>query len=111
MASLATALTATKAEFSNELTSMSGIAPRDANYPTLKTLNFCKTITERGFPLMVVCLMEGYSVEANKSIKFIFKYGLHKKSYKNYIFMNLKFKRTLTFQIDNGHLVHHNLIG
>jgi len=124
MTSLATAFTATKAEFSNELTYMPGMAPRDANSPAIKrqriqvltkedtkTLNLCKTITESGVPLMVVCPMEGYTVEANKSIKFIFKYGLHKESDQNYIFMNLKFKRTLTYQIDNGRLVHHNLIG
>lgn len=36
MASLATALTATKTEFSNELTYMPGMAPRDANSPALE---------------------------------------------------------------------------
>lgn len=36
MASLATALTATKAAFSNELTYMPGMAPRSANLPALE---------------------------------------------------------------------------
>ena len=36
MASLATALTATKTEFSNELTYMPGMAPRSANCPALE---------------------------------------------------------------------------
>jgi len=36
MASLATVLTATKTEFSNELTYMPGMAPGDANSPALK---------------------------------------------------------------------------
>lgn len=36
MASLATALTATKTEFSNELTYMRGMAPRSANSPALE---------------------------------------------------------------------------
>jgi hypothetical protein len=124
MESLATALAATKTEFSNELTYMHEMPSRDANSLAIerrgiqvltkedtKTLNLCKTITERGVPLMVVFPMEGFTVEANKSIKFIYKYGLHKDRDQNYIFMNLKFKRTLTYQIDNGRLVHHNSIG
>ena len=36
MASLATALTATGAEFSNELTYIPGMAPRSANCPVLE---------------------------------------------------------------------------
>jgi len=100
---------------------MPGMAPRDANSPAIerrgiqvltkegtKTLNLCKTITERVVLLMVFCPIDGFNLEANKSI---YKYELHKKSDQNYIFMNLKFKRTLTYQVDNDHLVHHNLIG
>lgn len=85
MASLATALTATKTEFSNELTYMPGMAPRDANSPVLErggmqvlskedteTLNLCRSMMERGEcpPLMVVYdPVEGFTVEADKSIK------------------------------------------
>ncbi|CAK8570184.1 unnamed protein product [Lathyrus sativus] len=85
MASLATALTATKTEFSNELTYMPGMAPRDANSPSLEhggmqvmskedieTLNLCRSMMERGEcpPLMVVFdPVEGFTVEADKSIK------------------------------------------
>jgi [histone H3]-lysine27 N-methyltransferase len=86
MTSLATAFTATKAEFSNELTYMPGMAPRDANSPAIKrqriqvltkedtkTLNLWKTIKERGVLLMIFCPIDGFTVEANKSIKFIYK--------------------------------------
>ncbi|XP_057442743.1 histone-lysine N-methyltransferase ATXR6 [Lotus japonicus] len=85
MASLATALTATKAEFSNELSYMPGMAPRSANCADLEhggmqvmskedseTLNLCKSMTERGEwpPLMVVFdPVEGFTVEADRSIK------------------------------------------
>ncbi|AES58733.2 histone-lysine N-methyltransferase ATXR5, putative [Medicago truncatula] len=75
MASLATALTATKTEFSNELTYTAGMALGDANSPALerggmqmfskedtKALNLCRRMMERGEcpPL---------TVEADKSIK------------------------------------------
>ncbi|KAK6155562.1 hypothetical protein DH2020_009810 [Rehmannia glutinosa] len=55
MASLATALTATGAEFSNKLTYVTGMAPRSANYDA-ETLDLCKNMMERGEwpPLMVV---------------------------------------------------------
>ncbi|RDX82824.1 Histone-lysine N-methyltransferase ATXR6, partial [Mucuna pruriens] len=85
MASLATALTATKTEFSNHLTYMPGMAPRSANCPALErggmqvmskedteTLNLCKNMIERGEwpPLMVVFdPLEGFTVEADRSIK------------------------------------------
>lgn len=54
MASLATALTATRTEFSNELTYKPGMAPRSANCSALerggmqvnwKTDDFCNTIS------------------------------------------------------------------
>ncbi|KAG5062626.1 hypothetical protein JHK85_003809 [Glycine max] len=86
MASLATALTTTKTEFSNQLTYMLGMAPRSANRPALErggmqvvlskedteTLNLCKRMMERGEwpPLMVVFdPLEGFTVEADRSIK------------------------------------------
>ncbi|XP_020231981.1 histone-lysine N-methyltransferase ATXR6 [Cajanus cajan] len=85
MASLATALTATKAEFSNELTYIPGMAPRSANSPALErggmqvmskedteTLNLCRSMMERGEwpPLMVVFdPLEGFTVEADRPIK------------------------------------------
>ncbi|XP_028790840.1 histone-lysine N-methyltransferase ATXR6-like [Neltuma alba] len=85
MASLATALTATNAEFSNELTYMPGMAPRSANRPSLEnggmqvlskedadTLNLCRSMMERGEcpPLMVVFdPQEGFTVEADKWIR------------------------------------------
>ncbi|CAM8908975.1 unnamed protein product [Rhodiola kirilowii] len=85
MASLATALTATGTEFSNELTYMPGMAPRSANCPDLEregmqvmskedseTLKLCKKMLEVGEwpPLMVVFdPREGFTVEADKSIK------------------------------------------
>lgn len=49
MASLATALTATGTEFSNELTYVRGMAPRSANYAALEQggmqVKICKTMT------------------------------------------------------------------
>ncbi|XP_061364418.1 histone-lysine N-methyltransferase ATXR6 [Gastrolobium bilobum] len=85
MASLATALTATKTEFSNDLTYMLGMAPRSANRPALEhggmqvlskedteTLNLCKSMMERGEcpPLMVVFdPLEGFTVEADRFIR------------------------------------------
>ncbi|XP_019189085.1 PREDICTED: histone-lysine N-methyltransferase ATXR6-like [Ipomoea nil] len=85
MASLATALTASGAEFSNELTYMPGMAPRKANCAALEregmqvmskedaeTLNLCKKMMERGEwpPLLVVFdPKEGFTVEADRSIR------------------------------------------
>ncbi|KAK4480523.1 hypothetical protein RD792_013599 [Penstemon davidsonii] len=85
MASLATALTATGAEFSNELTYVPGMAPRSANRAVLerdgmqvmskddrKTLNLCKNMMERGEwpPLKVVFdSREGFTVEADRPIR------------------------------------------
>uniref|UniRef100_A0A7N0RED1 [histone H3]-lysine(27) N-methyltransferase n=1 Tax=Kalanchoe fedtschenkoi TaxID=63787 RepID=A0A7N0RED1_KALFE len=85
MASLATALTATRTEFSDKLTYTPGMAPRSANSPALEregmqvmsredseTLNLCKKMLEGGEwpPLMVVFdPQEGFTVEADKSIK------------------------------------------
>ncbi|KAJ4954063.1 hypothetical protein NE237_030895 [Protea cynaroides] len=85
MASLATALTATGTEFSNEITYIPGMAPRSANSPDLEkggmqvltqedtdTLNQCKTKMESGEcpPLMVVFdSKEGFTVEADRYIK------------------------------------------
>ncbi|KAF5731307.1 PHD finger family protein [Tripterygium wilfordii] len=85
MASLATALTASGADFSNELTYRPGMAPRSANHPALEkngmqalpkddldTLNLCKNMMERGEcpPLMVVFdPLEGFTVEADRFIK------------------------------------------
>ncbi|GMN44363.1 hypothetical protein TIFTF001_013558 [Ficus carica] len=85
MASLATALTATGTEFSNELTYRPGMAPRSANSAALErggmqvlskedaeTLNLCKSMMERGEwpPLMVVFdPQEGFTVEADRFIK------------------------------------------
>ncbi|XP_027362541.1 histone-lysine N-methyltransferase ATXR6-like isoform X2 [Abrus precatorius] len=85
MASLATALTATKTEFSNDLTYMPGMAPRSANSPALEhggmqvlskedteTLNLCRSMMEKGAwpPLMVVYdPLEGFTVEADRFIK------------------------------------------
>ena len=68
MTSLAIALTATEAEFSNELTDIQCMAPRSANRPTYEkegmqvlsiedteALNLCKSMMRRGEcpPLMV----------------------------------------------------------
>ncbi|KAL5567730.1 hypothetical protein UlMin_024305 [Ulmus minor] len=85
MASLATALTTTGTEFSNELTYMPGMAPRSANCAALEregmqilskedteTLNLYKNMMERGEwpPLMVVFdPKEGFTVEADRLIK------------------------------------------
>ncbi|XP_040377280.1 histone-lysine N-methyltransferase ATXR6-like [Oryza brachyantha] len=85
MASLATALTATGAVFSNELTYVPGMAPRSANRAALEsggmqllpkedveTLNLCKRMMERGEwpPLLVVYdPVEGFTVEADRFIK------------------------------------------
>ncbi|TYK05935.1 histone-lysine N-methyltransferase ATXR6 [Cucumis melo var. makuwa] len=85
MASLATALTATGTDFSNELTYVRGMAPRSANCASLEhggmqvlpkedveTLNLCRSMMERGEwpPLMVVFdPREGFTVEADRFIK------------------------------------------
>ncbi|GER34291.1 PHD finger family protein [Striga asiatica] len=85
MASLATALTATGTEFSNELTYITGMAPKSANRAALErdgmqvlskdnkeTLDLCKNMMERGEwpPLMVVFdPREGYTVEADRNIR------------------------------------------
>ncbi|XP_008775399.2 histone-lysine N-methyltransferase ATXR6 [Phoenix dactylifera] len=85
MQSLATALTATGAEFSNELTYLPGMAPRSANCSALEqggmqvlskedteTLNHCKRMMEMGEwpPLLVVYdSREGFTVEADRFIK------------------------------------------
>ncbi|KAL1813705.1 hypothetical protein ACET3Z_023770 [Daucus carota] len=85
MQSLAVALTATGADYSNELTYIPGMAPRSANCSTLEregmqvmskedteTLNLCKSMMERGEwpPLMVVFdPVEGFTVEADKTIR------------------------------------------
>ncbi|GMH08871.1 hypothetical protein Nepgr_010711 [Nepenthes gracilis] len=85
MASLATALTATGTEFSNELTYLPDMAPRSANRPDLEkggmqvlskedteTLNLCKRMMERGEwpPLLVVFdHKEGFTVQADRFIK------------------------------------------
>ncbi|KAM6555519.1 hypothetical protein CsatB_002538 [Cannabis sativa] len=85
MASLATALTATGTEFSNELTYRPGMAPRSANQPALErggmqilskedseTLNLCKTMMERGeWPPLMVAFdpQEGFTVAADRYIK------------------------------------------
>ncbi|KAJ9679992.1 hypothetical protein PVL29_021778 [Vitis rotundifolia] len=85
MASLATALTATRTEFSNELTYIPGMAPKSANRAVLEhggmqvlskedteTLNLCKSMMGRGEwpPLMVVFdPKEGFTVEADRFIK------------------------------------------
>ncbi|KAG9133981.1 hypothetical protein Leryth_004685 [Lithospermum erythrorhizon] len=85
MASLATALTATGAKYSNELTYVAGMAPRSANSPDLErdgmqvlckedvdALTMCKNMMERGEcpPLMVVLdPVEGFTVEADRSIR------------------------------------------
>ncbi|KAG6537012.1 hypothetical protein ZIOFF_002090 [Zingiber officinale] len=85
MASLATALTATGAVFSNELTYRLGMAPRSANFACsekggmqvlskedTETLNLCKKMMEKGEwpPLMVVYdPLEGFTVEADRFIR------------------------------------------
>ncbi|KAK4770258.1 hypothetical protein SAY87_030790 [Trapa incisa] len=85
MASLATALTATGAKFSDKLSYVPGMAPRSANRASrehggmqllpkedVETLNLCKDMMRRGEcpPLMVVFdPREGFTVEADKLIK------------------------------------------
>ncbi|KAJ3693968.1 hypothetical protein LUZ60_009448 [Juncus effusus] len=85
MASLATALTATGAVFSNELTYVAGLAPKSANCAVLEkggmqvlsredkeTLIQCKSMMQRGEwpPLLVVFdPVEGFTVEADRAIK------------------------------------------
>ncbi|KAL6848545.1 hypothetical protein ACP4OV_021839 [Aristida adscensionis] len=85
MASLATALTATGAVFSNDLTYMPGMAPRHANRAALEaggmqvlpkedveTLSQCKRMMARGEwpPLLVVYdPVEGFTVEADRFIR------------------------------------------
>ncbi|KAL9240557.1 hypothetical protein vseg_014761 [Gypsophila vaccaria] len=85
MASLATALMATGTEFSNELTYVSGMAPRSANRAALEkggmqvmsredaeTLISCKKMMERGEwpPLLVVSdPKEGFTVQADRFIR------------------------------------------
>ncbi|CAO2041264.1 unnamed protein product [Urochloa humidicola] len=85
MASLATALTATGALFSNHLTYQPGMAPRSANRAALEAggmqvlpkedaeaLSQCQRMMERGEcpPLMVVYdPVEGFTVEADRFIK------------------------------------------
>ncbi|XP_076957810.1 histone-lysine N-methyltransferase ATXR6-like isoform X1 [Bidens hawaiensis] len=85
MASLATALTTTGADFSNDLTYIHGMAPKSANRPAYEkggmqvlskedteALNLCKTMMKKGEcpPLMVVFdPLEGFTVEADKCIK------------------------------------------
>ncbi|KAL8192709.1 hypothetical protein R6Q57_027157 [Mikania cordata] len=85
MASLATALTATGADFSNDLTYVNGMAPKSANCPLYEkggmqvlsredteALNLCKSMMKKGEcpPLMVVFdPVEGFTVEADKLIK------------------------------------------
>ncbi|MQM16414.1 hypothetical protein Taro_049370 [Colocasia esculenta] len=87
MASLATALMTTGTVFSDELTYMSGMAPRSANRAALEregmqvlskedaeTLNLCKSMMKMGKcpPLMVfieVLDANRFTVEADKSIK------------------------------------------
>ncbi|CAN7080554.1 unnamed protein product [Brassica oleracea var. botrytis] len=85
MASLATALRASNTEFRNELTYVSGKAPRSDNKAVLEkggmqvlskqdaeTLALCKNMMDRGEcpPLMVVFdPYEGFTVEADRCIK------------------------------------------
>ncbi|XP_059304542.1 histone-lysine N-methyltransferase ATXR6 [Lycium ferocissimum] len=85
MTSLATALLAAGAEFSNELTYMEGMAPRSANRAALEregmqvlskedteTLHLCKNMMKQGEwpPLMVVFdPKEGFTVEADVFIR------------------------------------------
>ncbi|KAL6509638.1 hypothetical protein OROGR_022948 [Orobanche gracilis] len=85
MASLASALTATRTQFSNDLTYVSGMAPRSTNLAALErdgmqvlskddteTLDFCKNMMERGEcpPFMVVFYpWEGFPVEADRHVR------------------------------------------
>ncbi|GKB26057.1 hypothetical protein Tco_0865458 [Tanacetum coccineum] len=80
MASLATALTATGAQFSNDFTYICGMAPKSANNPAYEKEGM-QTMMKRGEcpPLMVVFdPVEGFTVEADKLIKdltIITEYG------------------------------------
>ncbi|XP_073114712.1 probable Histone-lysine N-methyltransferase ATXR5 isoform X2 [Elaeis guineensis] len=85
MGSLATALTALKMEFSNELTYMPGMASRSANQAILEkggmqvlpkedkeTLELCRAMCKKGEcpPLIVVYdSLEGFTVQADGQIK------------------------------------------
>ncbi|GLU21292.1 hypothetical protein SLE2022_374380 [Rubroshorea leprosula] len=85
MASLATALKASRTKFSNELTYRPAMAPRSANFAALErggmqvlskedteTLNLCKRMMQRGEcpPLMVVFdSNEGFTVQADRFIR------------------------------------------
>ncbi|GJM91796.1 hypothetical protein PR202_ga08207 [Eleusine coracana subsp. coracana] len=85
MASLATALTSSDTEFSNELTYMPGMAPRSSNQARLEeggmqvltkedkeTIKLCRTMQQRGEcpPLLVVFdSREGFTVQADADIK------------------------------------------
>ncbi|KAL5703630.1 putative Histone-lysine N-methyltransferase atxr5 [Ranunculus cassubicifolius] len=85
MGSLATALTALHMEFSNDLTYISGMAPKSANQASLEhggmqglskedkeTLEQCRAMWKRGeWPPLVVVFdtREGYTVEADSQIK------------------------------------------
>ncbi|XP_066315919.1 probable Histone-lysine N-methyltransferase ATXR5 isoform X1 [Miscanthus floridulus] len=85
MASLATALTSSKTEFSNELTYMPNMAPRSSNMARLEvggmqvlpkedkeTIELCRTMQKRGEcpPLLVVFdSLEGFTVQADGDIK------------------------------------------
>ncbi|KAG2594407.1 probable Histone-lysine N-methyltransferase ATXR5 [Panicum virgatum] len=94
MASLATALTSSKTEFSNELTYMPNMAPRSSNQARLEeggmqilpkedkeTIELCRTMQQRGEcpPLLVVFdSCEGFTVQADADIKdmtFITEYA------------------------------------
>ncbi|KAK9678737.1 hypothetical protein RND81_11G230400 [Saponaria officinalis] len=94
MRSLATALTALKIEFSNELTYVPGMAPRSANRAIyedggmqvlskddLETLKRCRAMAKRGeYPPLSITYdeLEGYTVEADGPIKdmtLIAEYG------------------------------------
>ncbi|WVZ67274.1 hypothetical protein U9M48_016378 [Paspalum notatum var. saurae] len=94
MASLATALTSSKTEFSNELTYMPNMAPRSSNQARLEeggmqvlpkedkeTIELCRTMQQRGEcpPLLVVFdSREGFTVQADADIKdmtFIAEYA------------------------------------
>ncbi|GJN16633.1 hypothetical protein PR202_gb03641 [Eleusine coracana subsp. coracana] len=85
MASLATALTSSDTDFSNELTYMPGMAPRSSNQARLEeggmqvltkedkeTIKLCRTMQQRGecHPLLVVFdSREGFTVQADADIK------------------------------------------
>ncbi|CAO2172859.1 unnamed protein product [Urochloa humidicola] len=94
MASLATALTSSKTEFSNELTYMPNMAPRSSNQARLEeggmqvlpkedkeTIELCRTMQQRGeFPPLLVVFdsREGFTVQADADIKdltFIAEYA------------------------------------